>query len=190
MTYTTATDLLQDIFSILDYMSRWAQEKKRTLTAVRIQLQRAGHSPDEFEELTTLGQIESVENLTSSIPANIIAQRAIECGSYTRALFHWENFIREQKEQRNLDASDRDAMYTRLQTIYSEIDEPDGLDGIASQMNILTPEQQAWQHLHAGRWTAAQSWYEIELMNKPQDRSVQDGLLTCLQQSGQTSEYI
>ncbi|PNS15892.1 hypothetical protein CAC42_7998 [Sphaceloma murrayae] len=180
----------EDIFSILDYMTRWAQEKKRQLAAVRIQLLRAGHSPDQFEESTALGQIESVESLTSSIPANIIAQRAIECGSYTRALFHWENFIREQKDSQDLNVGDRDAMYTRLQEIYSEIDEPDGLDGIAAQMNLLTPEQQAWQHLQAGRWTAAQSWYDIELMSKPDDRSAQEGLLMCLQQSGQANHVI
>ncbi|KAF4553624.1 Phosphatidylinositol -3 and 4-kinase-like protein [Elsinoe fawcettii] len=180
----------EDVFAVLDYMTRWAQEKKRALALVRIQLQRAGHSPDEVEEQATLGQIASMEDLIKSIPPDVIAQRAIECGSYTRALFHWENFIRDERQRHALDASTRDEMYLRLQTIYSEIDEPDGLDGIAAQMNILTPEQEAWQHLQAGRWTAAQSWYEIELMNKPDDKDTQANLLLCLQQSGQASHVI
>ncbi|KAG8631884.1 hypothetical protein KVT40_001024 [Elsinoe batatas] len=180
----------EDVFSILDYLTRWAQEKKRAQALMRIQLQRAGHSPDETEEEVAMAQISSIERLVESIPANIITTRAIECGSYTRALFHWENHIREEQQRSGLDASTRDGMYLRLQSIYSEIDEPDGLDGIAAQMNILTPEQQAWQHLQAGRWTAAQSWYEIELMDKPDDRETQANLLVCLQQSGQASHVM
>jgi len=76
-------------------------------------------------------------------------------------------------------------MYHGLQSIYSQLDEPDGLEGLSAQLNILTPEQQALQHRRAGQWSAAQSWYEIELMHQPADRCLQLGLLDCLQESGQ-----
>lgn len=170
-------------------MSRWLQEKKRTLASYRLMAYRAGHSPSDFDEARDLAQIDSVEGVMSSIPANIIAQRAIECGSYARALFHWEHFIREQSPRATAySTGERDAMYERLQSIYTQIDEPDGLEGISAKLNILSPEQQAFQHRRAGRWSAAQSWYEIESMQKPEDLDVQIGLLSCLKESGQYSE--
>ena len=180
----------QNVFAILDYMSRWAQTKKQDMAALRVAAVRAGHSPKEFEEAADLGRIRSVEQVMASIPANIIAQRAIECGSYARALFHWEDFIRGQCSKPETDAEDRNAMYDRLQSIYSQIDEPDGLDGIAAQLNILSPDQQAFQHRRAGRWSAAQSWYEIESMQRPNDSDIQLGLLSCLKESGQFNQVI
>lgn len=176
------------MFSILDYLSRWVQERRRAVATLRVTAHRAGRSPSEVDEANTLALIDGVDSVITSIPANIIAQRAIECGSYARALFHWENFIREQSETSAIsDAQDQEAMYHRLQSIYTQIDEPDGLEGISAKLNILTPEQQALQHRRAGQWSAAQSWYELELMNKPSDRHLQLGLLSCLKESGQYS---
>lgn len=170
-------------------MSRWVQEKKKTLATHRLAALRAGQSPSDFNEAASFAQIDGVDGVVSSIPANITAQRAIECGSYARALFHWEHFVREQSHRpQNVDLEERDAMYQRLQTIYTQIDEPDGLEGISAKLNILSPEQQALQHRRAGRWSAAQSWYEIESMQKPDDRELQLGLLSCLKESGQYSK--
>ena len=157
--------------------------------STRIALIRAGHSPDDEEEMAGHSQISTVESVVLCVPADIIAQRAIECGSYARALFHWENHIRERSERGQLDVQAHDEMYRRLQSIYSEIDEPDGMDGIAAYISALTPEQQAAQDLRAGRWSAAQSWYEIELAHNPDDRDMRVGLLTCLQRSGQSSNF-
>ena len=167
-------------------MSRWAQEKKRMVSQMRVTAMRAGRDPDELELATINGHVDSVERVITSIPANITAQRAIECGSYARALFHWEQYIRSRKQE-DQSKEDQDGMYQRLQSIYSQIDEPDGLDGIAAQFSILTPEQQAVQHRRAGRWSAAQSWYDIESVQKPFDSNVQLGLLSCFQESGQYS---
>jgi len=166
-------------------MSKWAQAKKRAITASRTAAIRAGHTPSEFEEAKDLGQIASVEGVISSIPADIIAQRALECGSYARALYHWEQFMRDQKQQVNDDNGEWDAHYQRLHSIYAHIDEPDGLDGISAHLNILSPEQQAFQSRKAGRWSAAQSWYEIELAKSPSDPNLQVELLSCFKESGQ-----
>lgn len=42
----------------------------------------------------------------------------------------------------------------------------------------------------AGRWTAAQSWYEIALAEKPDDVDTQINLLTCLKESGQYGKMV
>lgn len=175
----------QNVFAVLDYMSKWLQEKKRTMTAYRTAAIRAGHSPSEFDEAKELGQIASVEEVIRSIPADVIARRAMECGSYARALYHWEHFMREQRPKVEGEPKDQDLLYQRLHSIYAHIDEPDGLDGISAHLNILSPEQQAFQHRRAGRWSAAQSWYEIELTKAPSDKTLQIELLSCLRESGQ-----
>ncbi|KAI4730691.1 hypothetical protein E4T49_01590 [Aureobasidium sp. EXF-10728] len=181
----------ENVFAVLDYMSKWLQEKKRTMAAYRTAALRAGHAPSEIEEAKDIGQIESVESVINSIPADIIAQRAMECGSYARALFHWESYIRsESRRQTNQNAKEHDAMFQRLHSIYSQIDEPDGLDGISAHLNILSPEQQAFQHQRTGRWSAAQSWYEFELVKEPYNASRQIDLLSCLRESGQHDQVL
>lgn len=156
------------------------------MAVYRTAAQRAGHPLSEADDAKDAGQITSVESVISSIPADIIAQRAMECGSYARALFHWESYIRDQSQKRNnKNAKEHDAMFQRLHSIYSQIDEPDGLDGISAHLNILSPEQEAFQHQRAGRWSAAQSWYELELIKSPSNTSRQVDLLSCLKESGQ-----
>lgn len=117
----------------------------------------------------------------------MIARRAVDCKSYARALFYWEQHIREQRSN-SADGGgkqDMEPLYERLQKIYTQIDEPDGIEGISSHLQVLDIEQQILEHRKAGRWTAAQSWYELLLTQRPQDPEVQYHLLTCLKESGQ-----
>ena len=135
-------------------------------------------------------QIQSVETVLALIPADVISRRAVECKSFSRALFHWEQFIRQQRDEHQ-SADQRVAMeplYERLQEIYTQIDEPDGIEGISAYLQVLNIDQQILEHRKAGRWTAAQSWYEILLTEKPTDLEVQLNLLTCLKESGQHGE--
>ena len=131
--------------------------------------------------------IQRVQSVLSSIPANTIAQRAIECRSYARALFHWEKHIREMRTtlQGPLIQETLEPLYERLQDIYTQIDEPDGIEGISAHLQILNIDQQILQHRSAGRWTAAQSWYELRLSERPNDTDIQVNLLSCLRESGQ-----
>jgi serine/threonine-protein kinase ATR len=145
-------------------------------------------------------------DLLSSIPAEIISRRAVECKSYSRALFHWEQHIRQIRESLQAKADDdrendiRDgkddkipretapvpaALLQRLQDIYSQIDEPDGIEGISVRLPILDMDQQVIGHRKAGRWTAVQSWYEIKLEDEPENVEVQANLLSCLKELGQ-----
>ena len=116
------------------------------------------------------------------IPPKVISRRAVECKSFARALFHWEQYIREQEEIGREDTND---IYEQLQEIYMQIDEPDGIEGISSCIHGLTMEQQILEDRKAGRWTAVQNWYEVELEQRPDDLDVQWNLLMSLKESGQ-----
>ena len=139
-------------------------------------------SKDSFE-------LRRIEGVLSAIPAEVISRRAVECKSYARALFHWEQYIRQKRDSPHTGGSQSDPelepLFERLQVIYTQIDEPDGIEGISAHLQVLNIDQQILEHRKAGRWTAAQSWYELQLAEQPEDVELQVNLLTCLKESGQ-----
>jgi serine/threonine-protein kinase ATR len=149
---------------------------------------KTGRGISDDDEMNSIKQISRVEGILHFIPAEIISRRAVECGSYARALFHWEQYIRQQQlvkfNARNW-FSEKDEMLQHLQMIYAQIDEPDSIEGISAHLRVLNPEQQIIEDRKAGRLNAAQSWYEIALTEKPNDTETQINLLTCLKESGQ-----
>ncbi|OGE54809.1 hypothetical protein PENARI_c005G02231 [Penicillium arizonense] len=180
----------QSVFEVLDYLSRWLQGKKKHLNGLT---QNSNHSSRSHKDLSRdalidkySSQIKSVEALLSSIPPEIISKRAVECKSFSKALFHWEQYIRKIKSHREeQDRSSLEPLYQRLQDIYSQIDEPDGIEGISSHLSALNIDQQVLEHRKAGRWATAQSWYELQLEKEPNNVDAQWNLVTCLKESGQ-----
>ncbi|KAE8348829.1 protein kinase [Aspergillus coremiiformis] len=177
----------QSIFGVLDYLSRWLQGKKKQLNGLRSHNHHASRSHRETypdSRLNTyMSQAKAVETLLASIPPEIISKRAVECKSFSRALFHWEQYIRQSMHRRT-DFS-IEPLYQRLQDIYSQIDEPDGVEGISNHLHALNIDQQVLEHRKAGRWATAQSWYELQLEKEPNNVDAQWNLLTCLKESGQ-----
>nr|XP_036588838.1 protein kinase Rad3 (phosphatidylinositol 3) [Colletotrichum truncatum]KAF6800480.1 protein kinase Rad3 (phosphatidylinositol 3) [Colletotrichum truncatum] len=155
------------VFRVLDYASRWLQEKN------------ARRKSD-----SDLPAIARVEELLSTIPPVLISQRAMDCREYPRALFHLEQHA-QQMEVEQSDPKQRTLLLEQLQEIYTQIDEPDGLEGISAHLHVLDINQQILSHKKAGRYTAAQTWYEIKLAEEPSNIDVQVDLLNCLKQSGQ-----
>ena len=132
-------------------------------------------------------QIKRVEQVLQVVPADIISRRAVECKSFARALFHWERYIRQERDKMKsaTNVPSLDALYERLQDIYTQIDEPDGMEGISVHLHVVNNDQQILEHRKAGRWTAVQSWYELQLAEKPDDMEIKTSLLSCLKESGQ-----
>lgn len=171
----------QRVFDILDYLSKWLQQRKKQFQAAVARSER-GITDDAAELAQT--QIRDVEIVLEQIPPDLISSRAIECRSYTRALFHWEQYIRQMRGG----GGDPDDLLARLQEIYTQIDEPDGIEGISAKMHTLNIDQQILEHKKAGNWTAAQNWYEMQLQERPDDPIVQTNLLTCLKETGQSGK--
>lgn len=181
------TNKTKNVFQILDYLSRWMQEKKKEINA-KSATARGPRSTLEADIEFAVAQIESVDKvLNLTIPAEVISRRAVECKSYARALFHWEEYIRQQKElaQDAKQRLDLEPLYERLQDIYTQIDEPDGIEGISANLHVLNIDQQVLEHRKAGRWTAVQNWYELQLAENAGDLGLQYNLLTSLKESGQ-----
>ncbi|KIN07972.1 hypothetical protein OIDMADRAFT_111112 [Oidiodendron maius Zn] len=162
---------IETVFRVLDYLSQWIRAKQSAVNQSRGQ--------------TSIDpEIQLVNSFLKLIPAETIAQRAVECKSYSRALFYWEQHIRNIREQ----TKDNDIinnLLSRLQDIYTQIDEPDGIEGLSAHLHVLDIDQQILGHQKAGRWTTAQSWYEIKLTEDPDNVDIQANLLSCLKKSGQ-----
>ncbi|KAL2181037.1 phosphatidyl inositol 3-kinase-like protein [Thermothelomyces heterothallicus CBS 202.75] len=157
----------QAVFRILDYCMRWKQAKQSQ------------------PGLTERGQtwIKWVDEVIGSLDPELISQRAVDCNEYARALFFLEPHFENREKKAGKEENDR--ILQSLQDIYTQIDDPDGLDGVSARLQHITLGQQALNHRKAGRWTAAQTWYEIRLAESPDDADIQLDLLTCLKESGQ-----
>ncbi|KAL9620044.1 MAG: hypothetical protein Q9160_005422 [Pyrenula sp. 1 TL-2023] len=167
------------VFNVLDHISKWHQMKKKDSQSPSGRSERGANSTSKE---VTAALIKTAEQVLAAIPPDLISRRAIECNSYARALFQWEQHIR--RKDSDAEAA-HDSLLERLQEIYAQIDEPDGIEGISAHMQVLKIDQQVLEHKKAGRWTAAQSWYEMQLTDRPDEIDVQVNLLTCLKESGQ-----
>ncbi|RKF63720.1 Protein kinase rad3 [Erysiphe neolycopersici] len=159
---------IESVFRVLDYLARWIQEKRNKIS----------------RQLIVDDSILRIQSVVNMISPEIISDRAVDCKSYSRALFYWEQHIRDIRESDKRHET-KTALFQRLQDIYNQIDEPDGIEGISAHLHVLDIDQQILCHRHAGRWTAVQSWYEIKFAEQPNDINVQLNLLTCLKESGQ-----
>lgn len=96
-TIATLTACSENIFQLLDYLSEWLQEKKKMVAMARAAAAKVGRGRSALDDETDAAQIASIESIFNAIPADVISKRAVECGSYARALFYWEEFIRQQR---------------------------------------------------------------------------------------------
>ncbi|KAG5926189.1 hypothetical protein E4U42_003556, partial [Claviceps africana] len=156
------------VFRCVDYAMRWIQAKRAV-----------GRLSAEGKE-----SVARVQGFLDRIPAELISQRATDCNEYARALFHLEHHAQTMERQKR-EPGDRNRLLERLQHIYANIDEPDGLEGISSQLQALDINQQILSHKKAGRWSAAQTWYEMQLAENPGNTEARVDLLDCLKQAGQ-----
>ena len=149
-----------------------------------LQLKKSRHGLTERDQTW----IKWVEGVISSLDPELISQRAVDCNEYARALYFLEPHIENRKKEAGKEENDR--IMQTLQNIYTQIDDPDGLEGVSAHLQHVTLDQQALNHRKAGRWTAAQTWYEIRLAESPDDADIQLDLLTCLKESGQHGQSV
>lgn len=74
--------------------------------------------------------------------------------------------------------------YDRLHEIYAHLDEPDGMEGVSPLILSPSLEHQIREHESTGKWTAAQSCWEVRLQHSPNNLDFHLGLLRCLRNLG------
>jgi serine/threonine-protein kinase ATR len=180
----TQRQCVETIFSAIDHMTKWLRDKKQS--ELRSKTEAARHQNRHYsveDEDGVDADIRRVRSILDAIPPDVIGLRSLEFKSYARSLLYWEQHIRRKRNE--LPDDDLEPLYDRLQHIYTHIDEPDGMSGISAKLPTMDIDQQILEHRKAGKWTAVQSWYELNLTEKPGDVDVQANLISSLRDSGQ-----
>ena len=169
---------------LMDHLNEWVRLTRQHLNAARLESKRARSTRlSDAEE-----QLVRVDSILSNIDQNLMATAALKCKAYARALMCYEQQI---LSLRGLSGADQlHDHYERLHEIYSHLDEPDGMEGVSTLILSPSLEHQIRQHESTGRWTSAQSCWEVRLQNTPDDLKSHLGLLECLRNLGHYGKWV
>ncbi|KAI0254821.1 hypothetical protein BJV78DRAFT_1273863 [Lactifluus subvellereus] len=168
----------QVVFMLLDHLNKWARLTRKDLGDKKREPKRArGNRSD------ASGRLARIDAVLSSIDQDLMAKAAFQCKAYARSLMSYERHFATLR-QRNANSVEIQSCYERLHEIYCNLDEPDGMEGISTLILSPTLEHQIRQHESTGRWTSAQSCWELRLQQSPDNLDYHIGLLRCLRNLG------
>ncbi|KAG0703892.1 hypothetical protein DFH29DRAFT_981716 [Suillus ampliporus] len=166
----------QAVFMLLDHLSGYVRVLRQDTTAKKSEGRKSRAIPE---------QLVRVDSVLSSIDHELMAKAALQCRAYARSLMNFERQIVSMRErQPPPPGTDFTPYYERLHEIYAQLDEPDGMEGISTLILSPSLEHQIRQHESTGRWTAAQSCWEVRLQQQPDNLDFHLGLLRCLRNLG------
>jgi serine/threonine-protein kinase ATR len=125
----------------------------------------------------------NVREIVDFVSDELMAQAALKCKAYARSLLNFEKRVRSMRSEGRKDA-DMQEYFENMHYIYANLDEPDGMEGVSTRVIAPSLEHQIREHESTGRWTSAQSCWEVELQRKPSDPELHIGLLRCLRNLG------
>jgi serine/threonine-protein kinase ATR len=128
-------------------------------------------------------QLSRIDSILTSINQELMAKAALKCRAYARSLMNFEQLILALR-YRSPDSAELPVYYERLHEIYANLDEADGMEGVSSLILSPSLEHQIRQHESTGRWTSAQSCWEVRLQQSPDNLDFHLGLLRCLRNLG------
>ena len=173
------------VFMLLDHLNKWARLTRKNLGDKKSEPKRArGNRSD-----ATSGRLARIDAVLSGIDQDLMAKAAFQCKAYARSLMSYERHLASLR-QRNANNVEIQSCYERLHEIYCNLDEPDGMEGISTLILSPTLEHQIRQHESTGRWTSAQSCWELRLQQSPDNLDYHIGLLRCLRNLGHYGQYI
>lgn len=163
---------------LMDHLNKWVRLVRQELNSKKVEGKRARslHLTSAEEQLVR------VDSIMSSIDQNLMARAALRCKAYARALMSFERQILMLQGSHAPDTLPDH--YERLHEIYAQLDEPDGMEGITTLILSPSLEHQIRQHESTGRWTSAQSCWEVRLQSAPNELNSHLGLLRCLRNLG------
>lgn len=174
----------QTVFSIIDYFNTWLRRKRSFNSNCKaIMARKANRYIIADDDIDNDPLIKKVDSLLLVIPAGLIGRASYNCGSYARAVFYWEQHIRQERNN-GLDNKSLRPLYKQLQQMYMNLDDPDTIEGISSKFYTFDLDQQILAHESAGCWAAAQTCYELSIDEKNPKFGLLNGLLNCLKRQG------
>lgn len=184
----------QTVFDLMDHLSKWTRDRRVESIKRKAELKQANKSTS----TTSKAQIESlqlksealvellkkVDGVIGSIDCKLTAQAALQCKAFPRSLLNFEQRILDLQKDELGNAVELQQHYENLHKIYAQLDEPDGMEGISTKVLAPSLEHQIREHESTGRWTSAQSCWEVQIQESPNDPALHLGLLRCLRNLG------
>uniref|UniRef100_A0A671M5G3 Serine/threonine-protein kinase ATR n=1 Tax=Sinocyclocheilus anshuiensis TaxID=1608454 RepID=A0A671M5G3_9TELE len=161
----------QTVFSMLDHLTQWSRHKLQSLSTNK----RPGKHNSEYQ---------SVVAFLNRIPQDVLAKASLRSRAYTRAVMHFESFIREKKQNIQDHLS-------FLQTMYAAMHEPDGVRGV----NDLRKEEpslreQILEHESIGLLRESTACYDRAIQLEPDQIVHYHGVMNSMLGLGQLSTVI
>jgi len=186
---------IQAVFTLLDNIGQWVDDVKQeialcqslsTSSSSSKQLPRFGDKirnsltdPDQL-----LAQCQYVSELLNAIPKVTLARASFMCQAYARSLMYFESCVREKSGSFN-PAAERSSIFedediSFLMEIYSALDEPDGLSGMASLRKFVSLQDQLLINKKAGNWAEVLTFCEQALQMEPTSVQRHSDVVNCL----------
>lgn len=165
---------------LLDHLNKWVRVVRQELSYKKTDSKRA--RPDRAN-LQVEEQLLRLDSVLSNINQSLMAKAAFQCKAFARSLMNFEQQIVTLRE-RGVGQKGLSEYYEKLHEIYAHLDEPDGMEGVSTLILAPSLEHQIRQHESTGRWTSAQSCWELRLQESPDSVDFHLGLLRCLRNLG------
>lgn len=183
---------IQAVFSLLDMLGQWLDDCKQTLShraAVQAYSRSAPTAADEETTRVLKKRSVRVTELLAAIPRPALARASYRCQAYARALMYFETHVHGLSGGLNPAAAPRSGTFAEddvsfLLEIYSGLDEPDGLGGLARLRGQANLQDQMLITEKSGNWAEALTCYEQALQMEPHNAARHAGMLNCLLNMG------
>ncbi|KAI0514246.1 hypothetical protein KFK09_010281 [Dendrobium nobile] len=183
---------IQAVFTLLDNLGQWVDDLKQEIALSLSSPVPTSKQPTRVKGTNGLAldadkllvQCSNVSELLSAIPKFTLAKASLRCHAHARALMYFELYVREKSGSFNPAAessgffSDEDISF--LMEIYSVLDEPDGLSGLANLRKSSTLQDQLLINEKAGNWAEVLTFCEQALRLEPDSVQRHSGVLNCL----------
>uniref|UniRef100_A0A672LFH3 Serine/threonine-protein kinase ATR n=1 Tax=Sinocyclocheilus grahami TaxID=75366 RepID=A0A672LFH3_SINGR len=169
----------QTVFSMLDHLTQWSRHKLQSLSTNKRPGKHAREQPQAQNS-----EYQSVVAFLNRIPQDVLAKASFRSRAYTRAVMHFESFIREKKQNIQDHLS-------FLQTMYAAMHEPDGVRGV----NDLRKEEpslreQILEHESIGLLRESTACYDRAIQLEPDQIVHYHGVMNSMLGLGQLSTVI
>ncbi|KAJ2734564.1 hypothetical protein IW152_002221 [Coemansia sp. BCRC 34962] len=170
----TALDLLD---SLSNHLREQQENRTNNKRAVRPDARVANATSEE----------QAISSLVNSVPSQLIAQAAVSCSQYERALLHTELSLRggPASSFSTLFGNVDDAAVAAVMELYFSMGDADGVAGAASCRKYMDLNLSVRKYEIEGDWSHALIGHESLLRSQPESKECQRGWISCLQKMGQ-----
>ena len=185
---------IQAVFTLLDNLGQWVDDVEQELALSQsfqssASKQQSSKSKDQsptslIDQEQLLVQCKYVSELLTAIPKVTLARASFRCQAYARSLMYFESHVRVKSGSFN-PAAERSGVFEEedisyLMEIYSWLDEPDGLSGLACLRKSLSLQDQLLINKRAGNWAEVLTSCEQALQMEPTSVQRHSDVLNCL----------